>query len=176
VRNKALYIFFIVLIALVAIAAYFHFHYANKDSIGIFIVTALAAIGTCGVTILTVFPYEPRDNLDAEVSFRKNKQIWLTIENKTNHTIYLGSDNYSISDYGEDYAVWWVGEKKENNLKHLFVSQGDNLAITPKGKIYYIIDRKVFSKNPLDKIQIQIRTSSVYRFNVKNKLREKSVK
>ena len=48
----------------VVIATALQLKYAPIENLGIFIVTAMAALGTCGVTIFSVFPYLPKDRLD----------------------------------------------------------------------------------------------------------------
>lgn len=139
-----------------------------------FIVTVLTAIGTCGVTILNIFPFRHRDKIEAEVIFKK-KMILIIIKNKTNHTIYMGADKHAFCKYPENYGLWWPNEKQFliplNNPRHLLTNPGDNLAVPPRSTIFYVINPRIFGKNPLDKLKIQVMTSSGYKFDVKNKLK-----
>jgi len=170
-KNKILLAGFSILIILVIIATVFHIQYATRDTFGIFIVTALAAMGTCGVTILNVFPYEHKDKLEPVIYFRK-KDIYLKITNKTNHRIYIGYDKYPYSKYADNYGVWWPTntECTSDNATPLYAKPGDNLTISPKGSIYYQIDPQIFGRNDLSKLKIQIFTTSGDRFDVKNEL------
>ncbi|MDR1695452.1 MAG: hypothetical protein LBR69_02310 [Endomicrobium sp.] len=170
-RNIKTGIFFFVLILLALIAFYLQLSYGNKDDLGIFIVTALTAIGTCGVTVLNVFPYEHKEKVKAVIYFFKN-EIRLTIENKTNRVVYLGTDKYSVSEYPEVYAKWWPSDKNYNpDDKHdLAAKPGDNLAIPPRGRIYYTIDQSIFKGNVLSKLKFEILTSSGNRHVVRNDL------
>ena len=175
-RNTTLFITFFVLIFLTLIAASLQWYYGNNDNWGMFVVTALTAIGTCGVTILNVFPYEKKDKLEAVIYFWKNG-IRLTITNKTNHTIYLGTDRYAVPQHFQDYARWWPTDKKCNpdDGGRLWAKPGDNLAVPPRSSICSPINPKVFGKNELSKLKIQVLTSSGYRFDVKNNLTKKSI-
>ena len=170
-RNRALFIFFTVLIVLTAIAVSFHLEYGNKENMGLFLVTALTAIGTCGVTILNVFPYKHKDKLEA-VLYRTKKEIRLDITNKGNHRIYLGSDEYPISECGDSYAVCWPANEKRTseNTRAFFAYPGDNLTIPARSTIWFPINPKVFGRYKPNKLKIQVLTSSGYRFDVINKL------
>jgi len=169
-RNITFFVIFSILIALAIAAMGFQLCYGNKDNLGIFLVTALTAIGTCGVTILSIFPYEHKDKLESVVYFWKNS-IRLKITNKTNHITYLGTDKYATSKYYDAYARWWSTEKcNPDDGNDLLANPGDNLAIPPKSSIYYLISPKIFGRNKLSKLKIQVLTSSGYRFDVKNNL------
>lgn len=176
-RNITAIIIFSFLLCVAAAAAYFHIHFGHLDTIGMFIVTALAALGTCGVTILSVFPYTPRDKLEAVLCKRKGK-LYIMIYSKCNHTVYLGSDKYHTAEYVDAYALWWPAEsdKTEFESNHLYVNPGDNMAVPPRGTIGYPVNQKVFGKHDLNKITIQIMTSSGYRIPVKNQLNTKKGK
>lgn len=167
-RNiKAILIFF-VLMVFIALAAWFHWHYGEPASTGMFIVTAMTALGTCGVTILTVFPYVPRDRLEAALCLRKNK-MHLKIYNKGNHTVYLGSDKYHTAEYSDCYALWWSDKNNctEKNSKPIYCLPGDNMAVPPHTTIGYPISPKVFGKKDLNKIKIEVLTSSGFRIEAK---------
>lgn len=170
-RNITAIIIFSFLICVAIVAAYFHIHYGHIDTIGMFVVTALTALGTCGVTILSVFPYTPKDKLDAILCKRKGK-LYIMIYSKCNHTVYLGSDKYHTAEYVDAYALWWPAEsdKTEFESNHLYVNPGDNMAVPPRGTIGYPVDKKVFGKHDLNKIRIQVMTSNGYRVSVKNML------
>ena len=170
-KNKILFTVFSILIVMVVIATILHVQYATKDTFGIFFVTALTALGTCGVTILNVFPYEPKDKVKSVIYFSK-KDIHLRITNKTNHRIYIGYDKYPYSPYPDNYGVWWPTDTNctPDNATPLYAKPGDNLTISPKGSIYYQIDRSIFKRNKLSKLKIQIFTTSGDRFDVKNEL------
>jgi len=169
--------FFVLLIALIVIAAVFQLCYGNKDNFGIFLVTALTAIGTCGVTILNVFPYEHKDKLEAKIYYYK-KGIRLAIDNKSNHPVYLGTDDYSTSDYHELLFRWWPTDKDydfehPDNGRDYFAQPGANLVIPPRSSIWFPITPKPFGKNNLSNLKIRIFTSSGYKFDVQNNLTKK---
>ncbi len=172
-RNiKAILIFF-VLTACVALATWFQWQYGDHTNLGMFIVTAMTALGTCGVTIFSVFPYVPRDRLYAELRLRKNK-MHIMIRNKGNHTVYLGSDKYHTAEGWDCYALWWNDKNNctEQNSKPIYCRPGDNLAVPSRATIGYPINPKVFGKKDLNRVYIQVLTSSGYRIEVKNRLKQ----
>lgn len=168
-RNITAIIVFICLIFVVAVAAYCHIRFGHTDTIGMFIVTAMAALGTCGVTILNVFPYRHKDKLEAVLCKRK-KKLYIMIYSKCNHTVYLGSDKYHTAEYFDAYALWWPKSKEytEFNSRALYVNPGDNMAVPPRSTIGYPVNAKIFGKHDINKITIQIMTSNGYRITVKN--------
>lgn len=170
-RNITAILIFVGLGAVVAIATVFQCLYAKNSELGIFIVTAMAALGTCGVTIFSVFPFVPADHLEATLC-KRGKGTWIMIHNKGNHTVYLGSDKYHTAEYWDAYALWWSDNTNctEKNSKHLYVKPGDNMAIPPKATIGYQLSKKTFGKHDINKVFIQIMTRSGYRINVKNDL------
>lgn len=170
-RNIQAIVIFGVLLAIVLIAFCLQVQFGNNNSLGMFIVTAMAAIGTCGVTILNVFPYVPKDKLEAILCKRKGK-LCIMIYSKSNHMIYLGSDKYHTAEYVDSYALWWPEgvECTEFNSNHIYVNPGDNLALQPHGTIGYPINPKVFGKHDINKVKIQITTSNGYRIDVQNRL------
>lgn len=174
-KNFAFYLFLI----LICIAiGYAWKNLGPEQDVGMFIIMSLTALGTCCVTILNVFPYHHKDRLEAELYYGKNKQIILRIKNKTNHTVYIGSDKHSMSDFNEDYAVWWPNKNMDDfeDSHMLYTNPGDNLAIPPKLSIYYPINKKEFMGCDLAKIKMLIHTSEGYRCLVKNNLDKKSKK
>lgn len=170
-RNITAIIIFSFLLCIVAVATYCHIRFGHIDTIGMFIVTALTALGTCGVTVLNVFPYKHKDKLEAVLCKRKGK-LYIMIYSKCNHTVYLGSDKYHTAEYFDAYALWWPQSKQctEFNSRALFVNPGDNMAVPPRGTIGYPVNQKVFGKHDLNKIRIQVMTSNGYRIEVKNAL------
>ena len=64
-RNLTAGIVFCVLLLCVIIAGILHVRYGDMGELGMFVVTAMTALGTCGVIILSLFPYVPRDKLEA---------------------------------------------------------------------------------------------------------------
>lgn len=170
-RNITAISIFIGLATIVAIASICQFLYADNSEIGMFIVTAMAALGTCGVTIFSVFPYVPKDRLEATLC-KRGKGTWIMIHNKGNHTVYLGSDKYHTAEYWDAYALWWPNSHNctEKNSRHLYVKPGDNMAIPPKATIGYKISLKTFGNHNINNIFIQIMTSSGYRIKVINRL------
>lgn len=173
-RNLSAIIIFGVLLLIVAVATVFQIKLGDSANLGMFIVTAMAALGTCGVTILSVFPFTHKDRLEAILCKRKGK-LYIMIYSKCNHTVYLGYDKYHTAEYVDAYALWWAtsGEKTEYNSKHLYVQPGDNMAVPPRGIIGYKINPKVFRNHDINKITIQIMTSNGYRIPVKNQLNKK---
>lgn len=145
--------------------------FGDNNTLGMFVVTAMAALGTCGVTILNVFPYVPKDKLKAVLCERKGK-LCIVIYSKSNHTIYLSSDKYHTAEYVDAYAVWWPSGVKctEFNSNHLYANLGDNMAVPPHAVIGYQINPKVFGNNNVHKIRIQVMTSSGYCIDVQNRL------
>lgn len=172
-RNITAIILFVTLICVVAVAAYFHIRFGQMDSIGMFIVTAMAALGTCGVTILNVFPYRHKDKLEAVLCKRK-KKLYIMIYSKCNHTVYLGSDKYHTAEYFDAYALWWPPNKActEFNSRQLYVNPGDNMAVPPRSTIGYPVNAKIFGKHDINKITIQIMTSNGYRIPVRSILEQ----
>lgn len=168
-RNITAISFFTYLIILVVIATYFQFVYADDTEWGIFIVTAMAALGTCGVTVFSVFPYIPRDRLEATLCCRR-KTMYIMICNKSNHTVYLGTDKYHTTEEFDPYALWWPTKNNctEKNSRQIFAHPGDNMAVPPHATIGFPVNPKIFGKHNLDKIKIQVLTSSGFRIDVKN--------
>lgn len=171
-RNITAIIIFTFLLCIVMVATYCQIKFGQSGDVGLFIVTALTALGTCGVTILSLFPYIPKDRLSPDLYMRKDGVVMLRIFNKTNHTVYIGSDKHDTACCSEDYAFWYPEDAEINfdNAKILYTKPGDNLAIPPHLSIYYPIDRRIFGGHNLTKIRMQIRTSSGYVFNVNNKI------
>lgn len=172
-RNITAIAIFVILVCLVGFATYCHLRFGQIDTIGVFIVTALAALGTCGVTILSVFPYQHKDKLDAVLCKRK-KTMYIMIYSKCNHTVYLGSDKYHTAKYFDAYALWWPKKQKQTELnsRQLYVRPGDNMAVPPRSTIGYVINPKVFGKRNLDDVVIQVMTSNGYRIPVRNILKQ----
>ncbi|MBP9999495.1 MAG: hypothetical protein KBT14_02230 [Proteobacteria bacterium] len=168
-KNFAFYFF--VLLILIAIV-YAWSNLGPDQDIGMFIIMALTALGTCGVTILNVFPYHHTDKLASELYYRKDGQIMLRIKNETNHTVFIGSDKHSMSCFREDYAIWWPSQQMNSfdDAYMLYTNPGDNLAIPPKMVIYYPIDEQEFMGYELSKIKMLVRTSEGSRCWVKNNL------
>jgi hypothetical protein len=172
-RNLAAVILFFVLLIIVGIATYYHIAFGNEDMTGMFMVTAMTALGTCGVTVLSLFPYVPKDVLEPELYMREDGQIMLRIHNKTSHTTYIGSDRHDTSIFREDFAFWYPGDVEItfDNAHTIYTNPGDNLAVPPYLSIYYPINKKIFGKCDVTKIKMQVRTSSGYIFDVKNKVK-----
>lgn len=171
-RNIKTFLIFGILIIIVALAMWFQWHYGEPADTGMFVVTAMTALGTCGVTLLTVFPYVPRDKLRAYLCKRK-KTMYIMIYNRGNHTVYLGTDRYHTAEEFDPYALWWPNKNNctEFNSRQLYAHPGDNMAVPPRGTIGFPVSQKTFGKNDLNKIKIQVLTSSGYRIEVKNMLK-----
>lgn len=170
VRNFAFYLFLILIILAIR---YAWINLGPEQDLGMFIVMSLTALGTCCVTILNVFPYCHKDRLKAELYYRKDGLIMLKIKNKTNHIVYIGNDKHSMSEFHEDYAIWWP-DKNMNDFDDaclLYTNPGDNLAIPPKMTIYYPINEEEFAGVDVSKINMLIRTSNGDRCWVKNNLK-----
>lgn len=172
-RNVAAAIMFFILFIIVVVTIYYQVAFGQKDIIGMFIVTAMTALGTCGVTILSLFPYVPKDVLEPEIYVREDGLIMLRIRNKTGHTTYIGSDKHDTSIFREDFAFWYPDDVEItfDNAHTIYTNPGDNLAVPPYLSIYYPIDKKIFGKCDITKIKMQIRTSSGYIFDVKNNVK-----
>lgn len=172
-RNVTAISIFSVLVLVVVIAMALQLKYAPIDTLGAFIVTAMAALGTCGVTIFSVFPYLPKDRLEATLCRRK-KTMYIMIYNKGNHTVYLGSDKYHTAEEYDPYALWWPSKNNctEKNSRQIEARPGDNMAVPPRGTIGFPINPKIFGKHDLNKIKIQVLTSSGFRIDVKIMLNE----
>lgn len=168
-RNITAISIFGILGLVVIIATVFQLKYAPIENLGAFIVTAMAALGTCGVTIFSVFPYLPKDRLEATLCRRK-KTMYIMIYNKGNHTVYLGSDKYHTAEEYDPYALWWPTKNNctEKNSRQIYAHPGDNMAVPPHGTIGFPVSPKVFGKHDLNKIRIQVLTSSGFRIEVKN--------
>lgn len=169
-QNYGLKIFLTILLLFIAISLAV---YPYDTKLANFIVTTLTAIGTCGVTILTVFPFTPADKLRSEIYRRTpDGTIIIKITNLTKHTIYLGSDRHSTLPCPEDYAMWWPSDGicAPDNANSIYAEPFDNLAVPPQSSIFYSIDERIFNDCDIKKIKIQIRTSSGARFDVTNKL------
>ena len=175
-RNLTAGIVFCVLLLCVIIAWILHVRYGDMGELGMFVVTAMTALGTCGVIILSLFPYVPRDKLEATLCIRK-KKMCIMIRNKGNHTVYLGSDKYHTAETWDCYALWW--SNKDNctakNSKPIFAAPGDNMAVPPRGTIGFPIGKNIFGKIDLNKIKIQVLTSSGFRIDVKNEVPDNAV-
>lgn len=172
-RNITAIIIFTFLLCVVMVATYCQIKFGQSGDVGLFIVTALTALGTCGVTILSVFPFSHKDRLDVILCKRK-RRLYIMIYSKCNHTVYLGYDKYHTAEYVDAYALWWPTNKNcsEFNSRHLYAQPGDNMALQPRGTIGYPINPKVFGKHDINKIKIQITTSNGYRIDVQNRLNE----
>ena len=172
-RNIAAAILFFVLLVIVGVATYYHITCGHEDMTGMFIVTAMTALGTCGVTILSLFPYVPKDDLAPELYVREDGVMMLRIRNKTGHTTYIGSDKRDTALFREDYAFWYPenAETIFDNGHALYTNPGDNLAVPPYLSIYYPIDKTIFGGHDITKIKMQVRTSSGYIFDVKNNVK-----
>ena len=85
-RNLSAIIIFGVLLLIVAVATVFQIKLGDSANLGMFIVTAMAALGTCGVTILSVFPFCHKDRLEAILCKRRGK-LFIMIYSKSNHMI-----------------------------------------------------------------------------------------
>ena len=168
-RNFTFYLFLILILLAIG---YAWKNLGPEQDFGMFLITSLTALGTCCVTVLNIFPYYHKDRLDAELYYGKNKQITLKIKNKTNHTVYIGSDNHSMSFFSEDYAIWWPNKDMDDfeDAHMLYTNPGDNLAIPPNLVIYYPIDKKEFKGVDVTKIKMLVHTSKGDRYWVKNKL------
>lgn len=170
-RNITAFSLFGILGLIIALAVFFQLRYASMANLGAFIVTAMAALGTCGVTIFSVFPYVPKDRLEASLCRRK-KAMYIMIRNKGNHTVYLGTDKYHTAEEFDPFALWWPTNTNctEKNSCQIEAKPGDNMAVPPHGTIGFPINQKIFGKRDLNKIKIQVLTSSGYRIDVKNEI------
>lgn len=139
-RNLELKICALILI-LVILTALFMYRYESCSKLAEFIILTMTAIGTCGVTILTIYPYEHRDILSCELYRNKhNNCIFLKVSNKTNHTIYLGSDGNSQNQHPDNFLLIWPdSDPKENpdNAVPIWSQNGDNLIVPPHDTIFF---------------------------------------
>lgn len=171
-KNLTFYLFLALILAAIG---YAWTNLGQEQDLGVFIIMSLTALGTCCVSVLSVFPYRHKDKLEAELYYGKNRQITLKIKNKTNHTVYIGSDKHSMSGFNEDYAIWWPNKNMDDfeNAHMLYTNPGDNLAIPPKLVIYYPINKKEFKGVNVKEIKMLVHTSEGDRCWVTNNLDKK---
>lgn len=169
-QNKMFFLFMILLSVGVLLSA--RLLYNNTESIWPgFIVSALTAFGTCGVTILSVFPYKHKDKLSAKLYKRTSDgRVMLKVINKTDHTIRLGASNLPLP-HNDNFLLWWKpGEELSLENARPIWSNGVGLEIPPYDCVFFD-----FLPDELDGIStkdiiMQVRTNTGYKCNVKNEL------
>jgi len=171
-KNKMLYIFMGLLVIGILGALMLMVRKNNFHDLPLFIVSALTAFGTCGVMILSIFPYRHSDKLSARLYKRPSDgAIMLKVTNKTGRCVRLGASNLD-SPHADNYAVWWEPgvEQTLENAHNICSMDGDVLVIPPYDSYFHQIDIGVFNGYPTNQIRLKVRTNTGYRCLAKNEL------
>ena len=170
-RNGWLIIYLFVLVLGVITAACFK--WCNHPEIAKFILSAMTALGTCGVVCLTICPYKPQDKLSAILYNEPGDPNFFRIKitNKTNHTICLGLRK-EYSPYPDNIFIWWPKgvEKTYEKGVSLWSGEGDILSIPPQSSAFYPIDKRIFANEEQQNIRLQVQTNTGYKCDVVNRL------
>ncbi len=137
----------------------------------VFIVSALAALGTCGVTILSIFPYKHKDKLNA-ILYRRgfDNQIMLKVINKTDHPVRLGASNLPLP-HEDNFILWWkLGEVQSLENARPIMRSGVGLVIPPYDCVFFLILPEELEGESPKNIIMQVRTNTGYKCDVKNEL------
>ncbi len=166
-QNKFLFLFMegLILGILVAVHMYVTSGLQNAAQ---FILSALTAIGTCGVMILSIFPYKYSDKLSA-ILYRRfpDDKIMLKIKNETGHSVRLGASNMPIPHEDNFILFWRPGDEKIlENAVPIWMQGG--LIIPPYDCVFFMLDELQFDGVPIKNLRMQIRTNTGYRCDVAN--------
>lgn len=170
-RNGLLVMCVLLLVQAVLFAAWLRMHQHPEASK--FILSALTAFGTCGVVFLTVMPYKPQDKLSAILYNEPGDPNFFRIKitNKTNHTICLGLRK-DYTPYPDNIFLWWPTgvDKIYEKAVSLWSVEGDILSIPPKCSAFYHVDKRIFAKENIKNIRMQVQTNTGYKCDVVNRL------
>lgn len=167
-QNRFLFMFIGILILGVFFAAHLYFKYGLLE-IAKFIVDALTAIGTCGVVILSLFPYKHQDKLSA-ILYRRlsDGQIMLKVINKTDHSVRLGASNLPMPHDDNFILLWLPSDPKTLDYAIPVWTQGGGLVIPPNDCVFYLLNDKQFEGILIKDVRMQIRTNTGYKCDVIN--------
>lgn len=167
-QNRFLFMFIGILILGVFFAAHLYFKYGLLE-IAKFIVDALTAIGTCGVVILSLFPYKHQDKLSA-ILYRRlsDGQIMLKVINKTDHSVRLGASNLPFLHY-DNFMLWWRPEEEQSLENAIPIWRGGvGLVIPPHDCVFFCLYPEEFEGVSIKDVRMQIRTNTGYKCDVIN--------
>lgn len=169
-QNKMFYMFLFMLIAGILFAAILMCK-QEEQNWPLFIVYSLTALGTCGVTILSVFPYKHKDKLSARLYRRTSDgHVMLKVINKTDHTIRLGASNLPLP-HDDNFLLWWKpGDELCLENAHPMWSNGIGLEIPPYDCVFFESLPDEFDGVPAKNVIMQVRTNTGYKCDVKNEL------
>lgn len=169
-QNKIFYMFMQILIIGILVSAILLCK-EDKPNWSMFIVSALTAVGTCGVTILSIFPYKHQDKLSARLYRRPaDKKIMLQVINKTDHTVRLGASNLPLPHPDNFILCWKPGEEPDLENACPIWSEGVGLEIPPYDCVFFDFLPEFFDGIPAKDIIMQVRTNTGYKCIVKNAL------
>ncbi len=171
-RNGMLFMYLLLLLLLVLVATWLNMN-CHKDAAN-FILSALTAVGTCGVVCFNVFPYKPQDKLSASLYYEPddNPDVYkIKVINKSDHTISLGLRK-DYAPYPDNVFLWWPNgvEKTYEKARTIWSREGDVLSIPPKSSTFYFIDKGAFAGVVVGKITMQVQTNTGYKCDVENLL------
>lgn len=171
-RNGRLIIYLFMLVLCVIAAACFKWY--NHPEIAKFILSAMTALGTCGVVCLTICPYKPQDKLSAVLYYEPedNPNIYkIKVMNETNHTVCLGLRK-DYAPYPDNLFLWWPKGVEQTYEKARTIWYGPEfvLSIPPKSEAFYFIDKDRFANIDIKNIRMQVQTNTGYKCDVVNKL------
>lgn len=169
-QNKMFYLFMVLLIIGILFSAILLCR-DDESKWPVFIVSALAALGTCGVTILSIFPYKYQDKLNAVLYRRESDgQIMLKVINKTDHTVRLGASNLPLP-HPDNFILWWKpGEELSLENARTEWIDGNALEIPPYDCAFFLLEANMFKGVSVKNVIMQIRTNTGYKCMVENKL------
>lgn len=165
-----MYLLLLVLLVLIAAGLKMHQHPEAAK----FILSALTALGTCGVVCLTVCPYKPQDKLSAVLYYEPEYEpnvYKVKITNKTNHTICLGLRK-NETPYRDNVFLWWPDgvAKIYERAVPIWSRKGDVLSIPPNSCSFYRLDKRMFINENSKNIRMQVQTNTGYKCDVVNRL------
>lgn len=171
-RNGWLIIYLFMLVLCVIAAACFKWY--NHPEIAKFILSAMTALGTCGVVCLTICPYKPQDKLSAVLYYEPedNPNIYkIKVMNETNHTVCLGLRK-DYAPYPDNLFLWWPDgvEKIYERAVPIWSKKGDVLSVPPKSCTFYRLDKRIFENQNIKNIRLQVQTNTGYKCDVVNRL------
>lgn len=171
-RNGVLIMYLLLLVLLILIAAWLKIH--QHPEAAKFILSALTALGTCGVVCLTVWPYKPQDKLSAVLYYEPedNPNIYkIKVINETNHTVCLGLRK-DYTPYPDNLFLWWPKgvEQTYENARTIWYGPEFVFSIPPKSEAFYFIDKNKFANIDVKNIRMQVQTNTGYKCDVVNRL------
>ncbi len=169
-QNKEFFLFMGLWIIGLLLAALIEVDFNCLQNMPMFIVSSLTAVGTCGVTILSVFPYKHSDKLRVVLYNREyDGQLMLKVINKTEHHIRLGYSNLPMS-HSDNVALWWKKEEKQTleNARSIIFDANSILVLPPKSCLFFELNMEIFSGYPIKDIVMQVCTNTGYKCNVEN--------